>query len=91
MSRAFHLHDFDEGFASAFQMLSKLPGIKKGRYSYICHFDAGHGLWLAAAQNLGVQRLLGISNPSGDERPPCVDANLLKQIDLHQVKVSLPQ
>jgi len=91
LSRAFHLHDFDEGFASAFQMLSKLPGIKRGRYSYICHFDAGHGLWLAAAQNLGVQRLLGISNPGGDERPPCVDANLLKQIDLRQVKVSLPQ
>lgn len=91
MSQGFHLHHFDEGFASAFQMLSKLPGIKRGSYDYICQFDAGKGLWLAAADRLGVQHLLGISNPDGDDQAPWIDPSLLKPIDLRQVKVSLPR
>jgi hypothetical protein len=91
LARGFHLHHFDEGFASAFQMLAKLPGIKNGRYNYVCQFDAGNGLWLAAAERLGVQRVLGIASPDGPEQPPCIDPSLLKLFDLRQVKVSLPQ
>lgn len=91
MSQGFHLHHFDEAFASAFQMLSKLPGIKKGIYNYICQYDAGNGVWLAAAEKLGVHRLLGISNPDGVDRAACLDPTHLKTIDLTQVKVSLPQ
>ncbi|MEY3105542.1 MAG: hypothetical protein RJA72_1574, partial [Pseudomonadota bacterium] len=72
-------------------MLAKLPGIKNGRYNYICQFDAGNGLWLAAAERLGVQRVLGIASPDGPEQPPCIDPSLLKIFDLRQVKVSLPQ
>jgi len=72
LSQGFHLHHFDEGFASAFQMLAKLPGIRKGCYNYVCQFDAGNGLWLAAAEKLGANRLLGLTNPGGSEQAPCM-------------------
>ncbi|NCW02554.1 MAG: hypothetical protein EBW20_12180 [Betaproteobacteria bacterium] len=91
MAQGFHLHRFDEGFASAFQMLSKLPGARSGKLGYVCQFDAGSGMWLAAAKALGAVRLLGISTPDRIEQAPCVEPELLKTIDLHQVKVSLPQ
>ena len=91
MSQGFHLHHFDEGFASAFQMLAKLPGIRKGFYNYVCQFDAGNGLWLAAAEKLGPNRLLGLTNPGGSEQAPCIDPGQLTSVDLTQVKVSLPQ
>lgn len=91
MLPGFHIHHFDEGFASAYQLLSKLPGKGKARFDFVCQFDAGSGLWLAAAQALGAKRLLGISNPKDSDQALCVDPSLLKTIDLQQVKVSLPQ
>lgn len=83
-------HQFDQGFATAFQTLSAVGKHKGISLGYVCHFSCGNGLWLAAAQALGASRVLGIEAKRSEADIENIPPQFIAPYDLSSVRVSLP-
>lgn len=57
---------------------------------YVCHFACGNGLWLAAAQALGATKVLGIESRRPEPELEAIPLQLIANLDLSAVRVSLP-
>ena len=86
-----NFHHFDAEYASAYHTLLGLPKPHGSELGFVCHFVCGSGVWLAAAQALGAQRVMGIDAARPDDAPRCIPESVVAQYDLSQISVSLPQ
>jgi hypothetical protein len=86
-----HFHQFDAEYASAYHTLEAVKKLDPKGFGYVCQFACGSGVWLAAAQALEANRLLGIDRVAAADEPHCIPSSFIANYDLSQVRVSLPE
>jgi len=86
-----NFHQFDAEYASAYHTLLGVPKRRGSALGFVCHFACGSGVWLAAAQQLGAHRIMGIDTPRAEDAPRCIPESVVAPYDLTQISVSLPE
>ena len=86
-----HFHKFDAEYASAYHTLEAVKKLCPKEFGYVCQFACGSGVWLAAAQALEANRLLGIDRLTAADELHCIPSSAVANYDLSQVRVSLPE